>query len=361
MAQLPPPVHGAALRNKSLLESELLNREFDIVSLPLKFIDDMKDMGKVSPYKIFLMLRHSLRMIGIMVTQRIDLVYFTMSPSGGAFYRDILFITIIKLFRKKRLLHFRMKGLQQTGKSGFGRRLVKYAFRGSDIVCLSNHHKLDVQGLTSREPYIVANGIKVEKAFLHLADEYAFNDGEVPKILFVSNLSVKKGVPELIKALGILKRNGYRFTASIVGNEWYMSFREAQSLIDGENLTHDVMLEGPKFGLEKFTFIAKADLFVFPTYFELFPGVILEAMQFGKAIVSTFEGSIPDIIDNQVNGLLVEQRNEEALADAIAFMIDNPAKRQQMAASAKEKFFNEFTLEAFERKMHSVLHDVISK
>jgi len=354
MAQLPPPVHGAALRNKSLLESKLLNSEFDIISLPLKFIDDMKDMGKISFYKIMLMLRHSLNMIYILAFKKIDLVYFTMSPSGGAFYRDILFISIIKLFRKKRLLHFRMKGIQATGKTKMGARLVRFAFKGSDIVCLSKHHTEDIKGFTDRPPFIVPNGIKIEKEYLHLADAYKYSPGTIPKLLFVSNVSVKKGIPEMIAAYGILKRKGYAFTASIVGDQWYMSFAEAEKMIQEEDLQDRVKLEGPKFGREKFAFLAAADIFVFPTWFELFPGVVLEAMQFGKAIVSTFEGSIPDILENHQEGILVPQKDSTALADALAYLLDNPDKRRAMAAAAKARFFRDFTLEAFEQKMHSV-------
>lgn len=361
MAQLPPPVHGAALRNQSLLKSDLLNNEFELIPLPLKFIDDMKDLGKISAKKIFLMMVHAFRMTAILLTKKIDLVYFTMSPSGGAFYRDILFITIIKIFRKKRLLHFRVKGLQKTAASKKGKSLVKYAFRGSDIVCLSQHHRKDMEGLTDRQPYIVPNGIKIETEFLHLAEEYQYGRGSVPKLLFLSNLSVKKGIPELITALGLLKQKGYSFSASIVGNEWDMSFRDVQKLIDAENLRDEVKLEGAQYGVKKFTLIASADIFVFPTWFELFPGVILEAMQFGKAIVSTFEGSIPDIIDNHVNGLLVKQKNATALAEAVSWMIDNPEKRMEMAALASKKFFEYFTLEAFEKKMHYVFEEVINK
>ena len=84
-------------------------------------------------------------------------------------------------------------------------------------------------------------------------------------------------------------------------------------------------------------------------------------MQFGKAIVSTFEGSIPEMIDNNVNGILVQQQNAPALADAIAEFLDNPEKTVQFGALAKKKFFDEFTLQAFEAKMHSVFKEVLNK
>jgi len=359
MAQLPPPVHGAALRNKSLLDSELLNNEFRIINLPLRFVENMTDMGKFSLKKIWLMIVHCFNMISIMTSKQVDLVYFTMSPSGGAFYRDILFITIIKLFRKKRILHFRVKGIKKTASSALGKFLVRYAFKGSEIVCLSKHHMLDTEGLTDRRPFLVPNGIKIETQFLHLSDEK--RPSLVPRLLFLSNLSAKKGIPDLIDALDILKNKGYRFNAGIIGNEWDMTFAQVQEMISGRRLDHEVKLEGPKFGKEKFEAIAQADIFVFPTYFELFPGVILEAMQFGKAIVSTFEGSIPEMIDNNVNGILVQQQNVNALADAIAFFLDNPEKIIEFGTLAKKKFFEEFTLQAFELKMHSVFKEVLNK
>lgn len=359
MAQLPPPVHGAALRNKSLLDSELLNNEFNIINLPLRFIDNMKDIEKFSFTKIWIMIRHCYRMTGILFNNKIDVVYFTMSPSGGAFYRDILFITIIKLFHKKRILHFRVKGIKKTATSPLGRFLVRYAFRGSEIVCLSNHHMLDVEGFPDNTPFLVPNGIKVETQFLYLMDEKI--PSAVPHLLFLSNLSVKKGIPDLINAFGILKEKGYKFTAGIVGNEWDMSFAQVKELILDKGIENEVKLEGPKFGKEKFEQLARADIFVFPTYFELFPGVVLEAMQFGKAIVSTFEGSIPEMIDNNVNGILVQQQNASALADAISQFLDNPEKIIEFGALAKKKFFEEFTLQAFESKMHTVFKEVINK
>ena len=359
MAQIPPPVHGAALRNKSLLDSKLLNAEFNIIPLPLKFIDDMKEMGKVTPSKLLMMIRYAFRMIYILLFRKVDLAYFTMSPSGGAFYRDVLFITILKMFRKKRLLHFRVKGFKQTVSGKIGRFLVKFTLSNSNIVCLSKHHIHDLDGLITKEPFIVPNGIRIEKEFLYLADNYNHVNSAVPKLLFLSNLSVRKGVPELISSLKILHEKGYKFQVSLVGDEWDMTFKDVQQAIDAASLHERIKIEGPKYGREKFEFIASADIFVFPTYFELFPGVLLEAMQFGKSIVSTFEGSIPEIIDQGKTGLLVTPKDTEALAEALAYMIDNPEERVYMAKKAKEKFFQEYTLEAFEKRMHVVLEEVI--
>lgn len=360
MAQLPPPVHGAALRNKSLLDSKLLNENFNIISLPLKFAEDMKDLGKFSFKKVWLMIKHFFRMWWILSFRKIDLVYFTMSPSGGAFYRDLFFITLIKLYGKKRILHFRVKGIQKTSSSGLGRAMVRYAFKGSEIICLSKHQMGDMNGLTYKPPFIVPNGIKVETEFLPNSDDCHAKELNEPLILFLSNLSRKKGVPELIDALSILHKQGKRFRAVLVGGEWDLTFNNVNELLCTAGVLHLVTVAGSKYGADKFNLVRQADVFAFPTYFELFPGVILEAMQFGKAIVSTFEGSIPEIIDDGTTGLLVEQRNVEALAKAIGYFLDNPEERTVIGNHAREKFFREYTLSAFEEKMSEVFKAVIN-
>ena len=72
---------------------------------------------------------------------------------------------------------------------------------------------------------------------------------------------------------------------------------------------------GRKYEKEKEETFAKADIFAFPTYYnnECFPLVLLEAMQHSLPVVSTFEGGIPDIVDEGEAGFLVAQKNAEKL------------------------------------------------
>lgn len=361
MVQLPPPVHGAALRNQSLLESEVIRSKFTVHSLPLQFVDELKNIGRFSFKKIGIALGYCFSLIKLLIGKKIDLAYFTMSPSGGAFYRDIIFITLLKLFRKKILLHFRVKGIRKTAGSRMGRALVRYAFRGSDIVCLSKNHLSDLAGLADRTPYIVPNGIKVENLLPPAPGWTSVYSGKKTSILFLSNLMKTKGLYELIDALHLLKKRGRDFEAAITGKELDISYAALKKLIDDKQLTDCVTITGPKYGNEKFLVLDGADIFVFPTYFELFPGVVLEAMQFGKPVVTTFEGSLPEIIDNGINGMLVPVNNAEALANAIEPLLLSETERRRLGRNAKEKFFSHFTLEKFEENMQSVFTDVLSK
>ena len=356
MAQLPPPVHGAALRNKSVLDSKLINEKFELIPLPLCFANEVKDIGKFSFRKLYLALAYYARLIFVLSRQKIDLAYFTMSPSGFAFYRDIIIIVILKIFGIKRLYHFRIKGIQKTAKSKLGYALVKFAFKDADIICLSKHHLSDIAGFCTKKPFVIPNGIKVEINLEH----YPVPVKNIPlKILFISNLSRNKGVFDLLLALSILNKEGIDFTSQIVGAEHEISLKELENVVNEKGLQKRVKICGAQFGAEKLKLLTEADIFVFPTYFELFPGVILEAMQFGKAIVASTEGSIPEIIDDKINGLLVQKSDIIALAKNIKALLLNEQLRLILGQRAQEKFFNSFTLEIFEKRMKDAFEQVV--
>lgn len=356
MVQLPPPIHGAALRNKSLLESSQVSDRFSVSCLPLKFVDELKQIGSFSFRKFWLMITYTVRLIYTLATKKIDLVYFTMSPSGGAFYRDCFFMVFIKLFRKKTILHFRKQGIRDTGKMKLGKKLLEFVFKDSVIVCLSQYQAAEILPYYRGTPHIVPNGIKVE--FQHLYNGNANGNGKT-RIIFLSNLMLKKGIKELIDALALVHQNNLEFEAVIVGAENDLTYAQVQAMIDKAKLTAHTTVLGPRYGSEKFKELVKSDIFVFPTYFELFPGVVLEAMQFGKAIVTTFEGSIPEMIDTGVNGVLVEQRNAASLAAAIIDLIEDPVKRRRLGLEARKKFFDKFQLQTFEKNMVEVFEKTL--
>lgn len=76
------------------------------------------------------------------------------------------------------------------------------------------------------------------------------------------------------------------------------------------------------------------DVFVHPSWAESFPYVILEAMSLSRPIVASDVGGIGEAVEHGVSGLLAPARDENALARALARMLDDPAGAERMGASA---------------------------
>jgi glycosyltransferase involved in cell wall biosynthesis len=92
-----------------------------------------------------------------------------------------------------------------------------------------------------------------------------------------------------------------------------------------------------------------------------FPLVLLEAMQAKLPVISTFEGGIPDIVEDGLTGYLIPQKNTEALAEKLEMLITHPDIRHQMGDAAFKKFEREYTFDTFEIRLTEILKKLTSK
>jgi L-malate glycosyltransferase len=109
-------------------------------------------------------------------------------------------------------------------------------------------------------------------------------------------------------------------------------------------------LEGRVVVREKVTdveeFLQAADLGLFTSETESFCLSILEAMFFGCPSVARRVGGIPEVVEDQVSGLLVPSDDADALAQAVEGLIREPARRKQMGLAAERRARDRFSAEA---------------
>ena len=74
-----------------------------------------------------------------------------------------------------------------------------------------------------------------------------------------------------------------------------------------------------------------------------------------RAIVSTYEGSIPEIVEHQHNGLLTAARSPIALAEQLVKLLTNPDLRITMGINGRYKFDQLYAIEKFENRMAEIL------
>lgn len=359
MTHLPPPVNGVTMMGSLVAQSEQLRNTFDVRLIPFRSADSIDDIGRLNLKKLKRALYFSWRLLVECLVFKPHLVYFTLTPTGTAFYRDLLYVFILKMTFRRRIFHLHGKGIAKaSGKSLITRLLYTWAFNGSSIILLSPLLYDDISGVAKKEQcFYLPNGIAD-------FDEMEINTSEklcdkAPHILFLSNLIRTKGPMVLLEAMSILVRKNVEFKASFAGAWESEAFKEEfESYLRDNDLTSAVAYIGPKYGLEKENILANADIFAFPSYNDTFPLVILEAMRQGLPIVSTYEGAIPDMVQDGENGLLVPVRNPDLLADRLLLLISNPLLRKRMGLIGRKRYELGFTKISFEKGLHKILDEV---
>jgi|GEM_PF-374698 glycosyltransferase involved in cell wall biosynthesis len=87
----------------------------------------------------------------------------------------------------------------------------------------------------------------------------------------------------------------------------------------------------------------RPDLMAVPSRFEAMPLVVLEAMRAGVPVVATRVGGTPELVVDNVTGLLVEPESPMSLAESIEGLLVNPQRREEMALAAKSRLSERFS------------------
>ncbi len=231
------------------------------------------------------------------------------------------------------------------------------------VVTVSDFNRRYLEGLMEDEPEArrgdvrrLYNGVDLG-AFRPLPSARRAPD----QILAVGRLVEKKGFDVLIRACALLRQWGLTFRCDIVGKG---DQREAlQALVDSLNLGERVHLLGPMPQEALRTAYQRATVFALPCLVardgnrDGLPTVLLEAMASGLPSVSTDLTGIPEILDDDVNGLLVPAGDHERLAAALADLLTQPERRERLATAARRKVEETFDI----RRNVATLHDWLAE
>lgn len=170
-----------------------------------------------------------------------------------------------------------------------------------------------------------------------------------PLILCVARLVEKKGLPYLLDACHLLKKQGYVFRCRIIGEGPLRP--QLEQRINELALNECVELCGEQTHEQVIEIYRQATLKVLPCIIgengdrDGIPNVLVEALYMGVPIISTPISGIPELITSEVNGLLVESRSSDALASAIARLLDDETLRQRLAQAGRETVLEHFVME----------------
>jgi len=171
---------------------------------------------------------------------------------------------------------------------------------------------------------------------------------EENSILSIGTLGEKKGHEFLIRACKILKENNLYFRCIIIGDG--PEKQRLEQRVKEWGLAGIVEITGYKPYAAVKEMIEKCSVFALPCIItkrydmDGIPVVLMEAMALGKACVSTPVSGIPELIEDNINGLLVPQRDSLALAEALKLLLQDKQLRARLGTAASQKISRDFNL-----------------
>ena len=218
-------------------------------------------------------------------------------------------------------------------------------FRQSELMLpISNlwKNKLIEMGCPPEKIHVTRMGIEPEK--FNFQPRQAFQSPL--RIVSVARLTVKKGLDVAVKASAILKQRGGQFQYTIIGNGDQDEMM--RNFIAREGMEDCVSMPGFKPQEEIRRALSEADIFLLPSKtaadgdMEGIPVALMEAMAVGLPVVSTFHSGIPELIENNVSGWLVEEDDPEALAETLLKLSQGEVDVAPVVAAARHKVETEF-------------------
>ena len=138
--------------------------------------------------------------------------------------------------------------------------------------------------------------------------------------------------------------------------------KHAFGFIQENHLEDKIEFVGRILGGEKEKFLVDTDIFVFPSWCEGHPIVVIEAMAAGCPVISTKNvGAIPETVINGETGILVEKKNPEAVAEAIINLIEHPELRIRMGMAGRKRYEQYYTQEKNIENMIKVFEHTLKR
>src|SRR5262249_44936925 len=246
-------------------------------------------------------------------------------------------------------------------------RLDQLCIRLSDdVIAVSDHtarHLIEVEHAPPEKVHTVLNGFDAERVQIadgttseQVRSEFDANDDYL--LVVAGRLHPEKGYEHLFRALPRIQRGVDRPVRLLVAGRGPFE-QEFRRQVAELGCAGAVSFLG--FREDAPSLMAAADLVVLPSVAEAFGIAVAEALYVGTPVVATKVGGIPEIVDDGVDGVLVPPAEDEALADAIAELLNDPVRRADMAGAGRDKVITQFSFEAMVREYERIYHAALRR
>jgi glycosyltransferase involved in cell wall biosynthesis len=337
----------------------VLEQQVDLQCLPTGRRRPHKESGKISLQNITGAVSQYARFLCALYRFRPHIIHLHTSQGLG-WLKDTFYILVGRACRCHVVLH--------VNAADFGElhaekpRLVQYYTRRAmmlaDVVIAvsAEWKRLLARIVPVHRVYIFKNCIAVDAVLPR--SSHRSTDGA--KALFLGSVGPRKGVFDLLEAMGYLKSSGCSLHLWIAGyEEREGDLDRARTQLEELHLEDTCQLVGTVRGERKAQLLSEANLFVLPSYHEGLPLAIAEAMAAGLAVIATPVGGIPDVVKDGYNGFLVAPGDVHALAKKLATLANNPYLCDEMGRRSREIAKQELDVKPFAKRLVALYESLV--
>lgn len=304
---IPPPYGGGEIVSQLLYNS--IHKDFNCIAFSRTNYSKSKQ-GNKNIYSYFYGLYYLITVLIKLIQFRPKAIYIGLPKSFPAFIRNAIIIWIAAIFKINIYCELHGMDFPFIEKSNFKKQVLFSVLRKiSKIRVLSNSIKKYIEDLGfTGKIYVINNGIKKPEGIANTQ----FIGNSLLNILYIGAITKNKGfsrVLEIINSLDKPLRN--KIHLNVIG-EFIHKYKADQFLqfIENNQLSSYITFHGRKLDKEKWQLISNNQILIHLTNFDGQPLTIIEAMSLGIPTITTRVGAIPEMINDNINGFLVNNNKE---------------------------------------------------
>ena len=318
---------------------------------PIVYIETHVDGNKLE--KLIVAFSALLR-FAIMLLQRKVVLLHAHTAERTSFWRKSIFMLIAFSVRCPVIFHshapeFTQFYFKENGPIArwFVRFILDHAAR---VIVLSSQWKTAFSAIT-KNPNIVCifNPVAAEGAVGLPQQQRA------PILLFLGRLGERKGIYDLVEAVAKARLN-FPDVQLLCGGDGDLD--GIAKRIEEMGISRSVRILGWVTGEEKQRLLAEAAVYVLPSYNEGLPMSVLEAMAAGLPVITTTVGGIPDAVQDNVEGYLLEPGDVNGLSHAIETLLADSGLREKMGVAGRNKVSAQFVPELILPKVAALYREL---
>lgn len=283
--------------------------------------------------------------------KKYDIVHIHMASRRSTF-RKAIYIRKAKKLGKKVIIHIHgaeYKVFYNNECNDKQKKYIKDTLNLSDkVIVLSEEWKDYFKSIVDEEKIeVIYNSILIPNDFEKNTD--------TQNILFLGRFGKRKGIYDLVDVVEKICKV-YPKVKLFAGGDGEVE--QVKKIIKDKHLENNISILGWVTGEEKEKYLRECSYYVLPSYNEGMPMSLIEGMAYKNVVISTKVGGIPKVIDDNVNGFLIEPGDREDLYNKLFRLLKKKNLRKSFSENARKTVEEKFDIEKEIQKLINLYNEV---